>query len=131
MSARILALPLSRLRGASGRASRQPSVPLADPATLHFWRGASGRAYVHSVYPLYDCPPLPAATYVLVRRDGDGRAMALHVGQLCQEAPTLNLAQVRQQAATLGAQEVHVHLLAADHKSGLAVEQDLKAVMAG
>jgi hypothetical protein len=79
------------------------------PARQHLWRGASGQAYVHSVYSLIECPPLPQASYVLVRREADGRRVALHVGLGRSQTATLNLAQVRRRGAQLGANEVHVH----------------------
>ena len=91
------------------------------PARQHLWRGASGRAYVHSVYSLIECPPLPKASYVLVRREADGRRVALHVGLGRSDTATLNLAQVRQRGAQLGANEVHVHFPArsdAEHAPG-------------
>src|SRR4029077_8353939 len=52
--------------------------PAAEPALVcseaafaqafHYWRGASGRRYLHSVYSLIGCPALPRANYILVRR---------------------------------------------------------------
>ena len=76
----------------------------------HAWRGASGRSYTHTVYSLLECPPLPAAAIILARRDPHGEARALRVLVAHSDAPTLNLAQVRQQGAAAGANEVHVHL---------------------
>ena len=64
------------------------------PGRVHFWRGASGRRYVHAVYSLFECPPLPRATYILAHRDETGRRTVLHVGHCSSDAPTLNLAQV-------------------------------------
>jgi hypothetical protein len=37
----------------------------------------------------------------------------------------LNLAEIRQHASALGADEVHVHLLATSEQEALAVEEDL------
>ena len=68
---------------------------------------------MHSVYSLIECPPLPKATYVLVKREQGGRRRVLHVGLGQSEAATLNLAGVRQRGAQLGANEVHVHFAAA------------------
>jgi hypothetical protein len=86
-------------------------LPQQVPARQHLWRGASGRAYVHSVYSLIDCPPLPKATFLLVRRAADGRRLVLHVGLGHSDTATLNLAQVRRRGARLGANEVHVCFL--------------------
>jgi hypothetical protein len=76
---------------------------------LHCWHGASGQRYLHTVYALIECPPLADAVYVLVHHDGRGQRLALHVGCGARQAPTLNLARIRQRGATLGANEVHVH----------------------
>jgi hypothetical protein len=102
-------------------------MPSDVPARLHFWRGASGRRYVHAVYSLIECPPLPAASYILARRDDAGLRTVLHIGQGTSDAPTLNLAQVRQRGATLGANEVHVHFLASGEEQRQLVVCDLRA----
>ncbi|MGQ0673698.1 MAG: hypothetical protein ACT4N2_12595 [Hyphomicrobium sp.] len=93
---------------------------------FHFWRGASGQRYVHTVYSLIDCPALPASNFVLVRRDKTGRRHVLAIGRLANPAGTLNLAEIRQRGAELGANEVHVHLLAGSAKQSRLVEFDLK-----
>jgi hypothetical protein len=97
------------------RAAPEPlalGLPQDLPARLHFWRGASGKRYVHSVYSLIECPPLPKAMYLLVHRNKDGQRQVLHIGCGQSDAPTLNLARIRQRGAQLGANEVHVHFLA-------------------
>jgi hypothetical protein len=91
------------------------------------WRGASGRAYAHSVYGLIECPPLPKAGYILVRRDEHGRCTALRAGVGASAAPTLNLALVRQQGARAGANEVHVWLDAVSDAERRLVACDLRA----
>ena len=102
-------------------------VPQDLPARLHFWRGASGKRYVHTVYSLIECPPLPKAMYLLVHRNKDGRRQVLHIGCGQDEAPTLNLARVRQRGAQLGANEVHVHFLAETEPQRRLVTCDLRA----
>ncbi|MGE4127134.1 MAG: hypothetical protein AB7E80_03095 [Hyphomicrobiaceae bacterium] len=92
---------------------------------FRFWMGASGRRYVHSVYALRDCPELSAANYILVRREADGKRTILSIGRLVSEAPTLNLADIRQRGASLGADEVHVHLLAESARDSQLIEFDL------
>jgi hypothetical protein len=91
-------------------AAPQPASPERGPVRRHQWHGASGRAYAHEVYSLIECPPLPASGYILVRRDGDGPCRALRVGVAESDAPTLNLASLRQGGAQAGANEVHVYL---------------------
>lgn len=106
-------------------------LPEEVPARRQVWRGASGKGYAHSVYSLIACPPLPAASYILVRRDRHGRRTALrvHLGQ--SDAPTLNLAHVRRRGAQLGANEVHVHFQAASEDERRLVACDLRAGLFG
>jgi hypothetical protein len=127
MCARILELPVDRMRGRKERPSA-PMPSLAEHAgRLYFWRGASGRSYPHTVYSLIECPPVPAANFVLVRRDGQGLTQVMRIGRVSHAAETLNLAELRRVGTTLGAQEIHLHFLAADAPEALAVELDLKA----
>ena len=93
---------------------------------FHFWTGASGKRYVHTVYSVFDCPPLGLASYVLVRRASKTERKVLAIGRLSHEQASLNLAEIRQRAATLGADEVHVHLLASTVSECQAVEVDLR-----
>src|SRR4029079_15435371 len=48
---------------------------------FHYWRGASGQRYLHSVYSLVGCPALPRANYILVHRHADGSRTPLMFGQ--------------------------------------------------
>jgi hypothetical protein len=121
------------------RVQRRASVPepvalgVAQdlPARLHFWRGASGRRYVHTVYSLIECPVLPKASYLLVHRDHAGRREVLHIGCGHSDAPSLNLARIRQRGATLGANEVHVYFLAETEEQRRLVVCDLRASQFG
>ncbi len=94
---------------------------------FEFWRGASDAAFVHSVFTLLECPEIPAANYVLVRRDHDGRRQCLRVGRLEDAAPSLNLAEIRHLGARLGASEVHIHLLADTAHRRRMIELDIAA----
>ncbi len=104
---------------------RLQAVPNND--SFHFWSGASGQRYVHTIYGLRDCPELPNCVYVLVRSDDNGRRTALRIGCADQTATSLNLALVRQRAAQLGANEIHVHMLAETHEQRMISEFDLQA----
>jgi hypothetical protein len=110
MAAQIVSLAPQR-RSIAAPAPVALGVPQDLPGRLHFWRGASGRRYVHTVYSLIECPPLPRAIYLLVRRDKSGQRSVLNISAGDSDAPTLNLARVRQRGAQLGANEVHVHFL--------------------
>jgi len=107
--------------------ARQPQAGPAPAASFQFWRGASGRRYVHSIFDLIACPRLPACTYVLVRRDEAGTRQVLRIGTVSAEAWSLNLAEIRHRAARLGANEVHTHLLANDAALRSRIAADLQA----
>jgi hypothetical protein len=127
MSARIIELAAYKAQRASQVEEVTPDVcETAEASRFHFWTGASGRRYVHTVYELLECPPLPAANYVLVRRGQGARRKILAIGRVGEQAPSLNLAEIRQRGAELGADEVHVHLLAESAKLAKLVEFDLR-----
>lgn len=127
MVARIIELAVYRAqRTLAGEETAQRAARANEAARFHFWAGASGRRYVHSIYDLLECPPLRAANYVLVRRNAKGRPEALSIGHVSNSAPTLNLAEIRHRGAELGATEVHVHLLADNAKLGKLIEFDLR-----
>lgn len=131
MSARIIQLADYR-KAKTAVAERTLANPLDAAESLSsggrfmFWSGASGKRYVHSIYTLADCPELPPANYVLTRRGDTGRREVLAIGRLVNDSGSLNLAEIRQRGAQLGASEVHVHLLAADAKEMQLVEFDLR-----
>lgn len=91
----------------------------------HYWRGASGKRYLHSVYSLLECPALPKAIYIIVRREKDGICLPLHIGQTVEETESLNLAHLRCLGARLGGNEVHIHLLAGTVEARAEVEADM------
>ncbi len=133
MSARIIDLAAYRaLRVQECEAPQQPGRPekpakrINEANRFHFWTGASGKRYVHTVYELFECPPLPPANYVLVQREPGARRKVLSIGRVGNSAASLNLAEIRQRGAELGADEVHVHLLAESAKLAKLVEFDLR-----
>jgi hypothetical protein len=95
------------------------------------WRGASGRGYTHSVYSLIECPPLPKATFILVRCDADGWRAPLHVGLASEGSATLNLARIRHRGAQLGANEVHVYFHGRSDGARSLAAYDLRAALFG
>ncbi len=128
MGARVIQLAEVRAR----RSAPKPEIATLDVTSelndrFHFWSGASGRRYVHSVYDLLDCPEVPAANFLLVYRDEKGRRSVLAIGHLKHSAGSLNLAEIRHRGARLGANEVHVHLLAPSAHERRVVELDLRA----
>jgi hypothetical protein len=128
MGARVIQLADIRAR----RSPVRPELSVAANAQglkdrFQFWTGASGRRYVHTVYNLIDCPEIPQANFLLVRRDASGHRTVLAIGQLKSAAGSLNLAEIRQRGARLGANEVHVHLLAPSVQQRCMIELDLRS----
>jgi hypothetical protein len=118
------------VEGSQWRPADEPALVCSEAAfdqAFHYWRGASGRRYLHSVYTLIGCPALPRANYILVRRYDNGTRVALAFGQTKDDAVTLNLAYLRHEGAKIGANEVHIHLLAETAEDRADVEADLTA----
>lgn len=93
---------------------------------FHYWRGASGKRYLHTIYSLLECPLLPKANYIMVRRD-EGKRIPLRIGCTVENACSLNLAYLRQKAAQLGANEIHIHLLCETSEQRMVTQMDLRA----
>ena len=93
-----------------------------------YWQGSSGRKYIHSVYDLDACPPLPGAVYVAVKRRGHLR-IAVSVGRF---APfwdkTLGQDDLTH-LERLEVDEVHVHLLAKSPDIAESVRYDLSQAL--
>lgn len=132
MSARIIELAEVRAKRARRRRpTKATPQPVAHCENFYFWRGASGTRYVHTIYSLIECPEVPNSNYLLVKRDESGQRFVLGVGLAIKDAPSLNLAEIRQRGALLGATEVHVHMLAGSIKQAKLVEFDLRAALYG
>lgn len=125
MSAEIIQLADVRMRRNGARAEPPTNITPDSSPRFHFWSGASGKRYVHTVYNLFDCPPLEDANYILVRRADNAARTVLAIGRLVNNCAMTNLAEIRHHASALGADEVHVHLLAASYQEAQAVETDL------
>ena len=88
-----------------------------------YWQGASGRRYIHSVYQPQNCPPLPGAVFVGVKRRA-GERVAVCLGRfLPMESPSHHCARVLSPELD----EIHVHLLAKNPGHAEAVLADLEA----
>jgi hypothetical protein len=77
------------------------------------WRGASGRRYICSVYPVGEAPSFDCARAIVaaVRKNAEGASIAF-VFQPGPEGESDGLRQWTQKARQYGADEWHVHLLA-------------------
>ena len=104
-----------------------PRPRLNDDINLRcwYWRGASGRHYIHSVYRPSTCPPFRGAVYVAVKRRGDLRH-AIAVGSF---SDFWNASAGSQAIDAGGADEIHVHLLARSPAAVMAVVADIQSAM--
>lgn len=91
-----------------------------------YWRGASGRRYIHSIYEAASCPPLPGAVFVAVRRIGTLRT-AVAVGRFPAVIEGGTTAAMLPNGCV--ADEIHVHLLARNDGEARAVKADLALAM--
>ena len=85
-----------------------------------YWRGRSGRRYIHTIYDAASCPPLPGALYLAVAGGADGGKRVLAAGRF---PPFFELMPSLPEGCT----EVHAHLLAASAAEARLALQDLKA----
>ncbi len=113
-----------------------PLVGLAGSAVssrFRHWRGASGRRYLFSVFPLDpigsvdDLPRFEDAVVLAVSRRGDGGRRIL-AAEETGALPDLFFASVGfRNAIAGGANEIHVHLLTAHACGRAAMIRDLDA----
>jgi hypothetical protein len=99
----------------------------ADPSIQErfwYWTGASGRRYIHSVYAVDACPPLPGAIYVAVRRQGPLR-IVVGLGRFQPFWDGVLGRAEQAQFAREGVDELHVHLLSRAPEQAAAVLSDL------
>lgn len=81
---------------------------LFQPLGEQTWHGLSDRRYTHTIYKLVGCPAPVTANWVLVRRSESGHFEALATGYTQSDVASVNLADIRHQAARIGATEVHL-----------------------
>ena len=93
-----------------------------------YWSGRSGRRYIHSVYALGTCPPLPGAVYIAARRHG-GVPVAVALGRFPAILDHAGIDRLRRRLSALGASELHVHLLARSENEAESVRIDLAAAI--
>jgi len=106
-----------------------PLKPFEWPATqeeFFWWQGASGQWYIHTVFPFTRELPFAEANYGLVRRELLGRRTPFYFGQSKEFGNRLADHEKFEEAARLGANEIHVHFLATDSAARVATETDLR-----
>ena len=93
-----------------------------------YWQGSSGRKYIHSVYDLEGCPPLPGAVYVAVKRRGHLR-IAVEVSRFAPFWDKTLGEDDLTRLESMGVDEVHVHLLAKNPDIADSVRCDLSQAL--
>jgi hypothetical protein len=107
-----------------GSLSPQPAPARQD---FWWWQGASGAWYCHSIIPFSADPPFgTAANYVFVRREFDGRRTGLYIGQADKLRDRMSRHEKLAPARSLGANELHVHLLGTTESERFRIETDLR-----
>ena len=94
-----------------------------------YWNGASGRKYIHSIYSLSDCPPLPGAVYVTVQKTADGGRKPLEVGRFGDNWDYVEALIADQRCGLVSIDEIHVHLLADSEENADEVLNDLEGTI--
>ena len=100
------------------------SLPVGG--AFRYWRGQSGRRYLHTVYTLADWPGYAQANVIFVARQGDSRNV-VWIGRADDRSEDGDMQALIARMTRLGATEVHVHLLAGSDRARAAVEADLRA----
>jgi hypothetical protein len=93
-----------------------------------YWRGRSGRAYIHSIYSRENCPPVAGAVYVVVD-NLDGTRHAANVGRFPQylEGRMPDISMLCPEASANA--EIHIHLLARNEECAGMVLADLRSAL--
>lgn len=93
-----------------------------------YWRGFSGQSYIHSIYQLGSCPPLPGAVFVLVHVS-NGKRRAIATGRFLDRVEGLLEHFWSGLPDHSQVDEVHVHLLAREKDAATAVLCDLEGAL--
>ncbi len=99
------------------------TVGLEGSLSLSSWRGRSGRRYVVGIHGFaeIDVEDLVGAVLIAVRREGRGVARVIDVA-----CGTLDRGEWLDAMKLRGAQEVHLHLLAASDAERVEIVEDLR-----
>jgi hypothetical protein len=115
----------------AGLAGLVPIVHNNEPT--HWWQGASGRWYVHTIYAIDAIPDfIRACNYIfacpghLTHFDGTGNRVPLYIGESGEFDQRLDRHEKLGPARRLGATEIHIHLLAQSRQERVNIETDLR-----
>jgi hypothetical protein len=93
-------------------------------ARFRFWRGASGRRAIFSIFDRQSCPAYEHVVAMIVARDPDGERRIMFIGDTgC--FPELALARAMKEIPVASEIEFHFHLLATSRAERNAMIADL------
>jgi len=92
-----------------------------------YWRGASGKRYIHSIYSPQDCPPLPGAIYLTVRKTANNKRRVVEIGRFEDSWDHVAKLGLQTNDEFNCIDEIHVHLLAKSEDNAQEVAMDLEA----
>ncbi|MBB2794418.1 UNVERIFIED_ORG: putative GIY-YIG superfamily endonuclease [Rhizobium pisi] len=106
----------------------QPPQAKVDETRYHQWQGASGTWWMTIVQPLIAEHLHLPSVYVMVRRDYNGRAHPLYIGQTSDTGRRMSehLGGKLSEAIALGGNELHQHFSAGSEHERFAIETDLR-----
>jgi hypothetical protein len=108
----------------AGLAGLIPVVQNNEP--IHWWQGASGRWYVHTIYPIGAVPDFNACNYIFARPRSDGTREPFYIGHIGEFDLRLDRHEKLGPALQVGATEIHIHLLAQSRQERVNIETDLR-----
>lgn len=91
-----------------------------------YWHGTSGKRYIHSIYSLDACPPLPGAVFIHVKKLASGKRVGVDVGRFSHDWDYVEALVEKQKSDFGDVDEIHVHLLAHDDHDAEQIANDLK-----
>lgn len=106
--------------------SARISLEAAVGEKFHYWFGLSGCNYLHTVFAPDACPPLENASYIAVYRDPYGTRHVLGIGLLETQQKDGAAGRKTVNHKFVGANEVHLHLLAETPRASARIVEDLK-----
>jgi hypothetical protein len=117
-----------RMRARVREERLRATVGVEGSLSLSSWRGRSGRRYVVGIHGLNELgvEDLVGAVLIAVRRDTLGIARVVDVACGENARDTLRETAWLDAMRRRGAQEVHIHLLAADDAERSEIAQDLR-----
>ena len=95
-----------------------------------YWYGLSGRRYIHNVYDIDLCPPLPGAVYLAVRKCDEKVSDVIDCG-LLPDVPGMAMRELFRAVKAAGATHIHAHLLASSPAEAQAICDDIRKLLAG